>query len=79
MPVDVYVPGCPPIPEGLIYAILHLQDKIAKGEDRKPSERPTQEDALNAMSYRKMIGDIKANFIVTPDHVKEIKEKQEMK
>jgi hypothetical protein len=31
------------------------------------------------MSYRKMIGDIKANFIVTPDHVKEIKEKQELK
>lgn len=80
MPVDVYVPGCPPIPEGLIYAILHLQDKIAKGEDRKPAERPSQDDALNAMSYRKGIGqDIRANFVVTPDHVKEIKEKQELK
>ncbi len=71
MPVDVYVPGCPPIPEGLITAIMHLQTKIEKGMDRKPAERPTQEDAMNAMSYRKSIADIKADFVVTADYVKE--------
>ena len=28
VPVDIYVPGCPPSAEGLIYGIIQLQNKI---------------------------------------------------
>lgn len=59
VPVDIYLPGCPPRPEMLLNAILALHDKIADtpfGVNRQEAVRAAEQAALASTPTIRMEG-----------------------
>ena len=59
VPVDVYLPGCPPRPEMLLYSILELHRQIQTmplGINRAEAARAAEEAALSAVPTSRMKG-----------------------
>ncbi len=55
VPVDIYLPGCPPRPEMLIDAILKLHEQIGSaplGVNREKAAREAEAAALTAQADR---------------------------